>query len=78
MLGAFTFINMLKQRNLLRKLASTGGSCAEEAARKVLSLNATVQGREEETSSQLKSEISLHLLDEVSRSLGGMQIQVTS
>jgi hypothetical protein len=65
---------VLKNRHVNRRVAKQIGTAAESAASRVLSLHPEVRGREEEITSQLRSEITLRMIESVRDSLDGVEI----
>ena len=65
---------MIKKYKFIRKAAKAVAKAAEESAKAVLSQHARVQGREEEITAQLKSEITQRMIDRVHANLDGKVI----
>ena len=65
---------MIKRYTFIREAANAVATAAEESARAVLSQHTRIQGREEEITAQLKSEITLRMLNRVQAALNGAEM----
>lgn len=60
---------MLKDHRVLRRTSAIIKDASEDVINELLKLNPDIEGREEEFTSQIKSEITLHLIDNIKKQL---------
>lgn len=66
---------MLRDYHLIRELTNLLNNASDEIGNKLISMNKSIDGREEEITAQLRSELTLHLMEQIERVLGGVTIK---
>lgn len=66
---------MLKDHRIVRRVSGIIRDASDEVMKDVLSVNSELRGREEEVTAQLKSEITLHLMEKIQAKLNDKTIK---